>query len=990
MADRLDLYFRAHTVPVNFQEERWTGGHGSEPEQALIFHCATTADEKQELLFGAHICARLENSQYVAQEIGLFCRDEHPEELRVLKRFVKGSAFELGSFEEFRRKVFLKYLKAGARIVAYDAPHQISRIAIKSNKSLKKRRAFSFYFRVFKDKKTGKVRPSAFEPGLSIESLDASKAIFRLIKYKFHATDADREEEQEVSTVHVLDPKTLTAVLTGEAYTFASACEIFGAPVSRATKLRTRVTKRAIESLLRNVTAELELLNRLTHEFNRHPLALIPERCYSPATLAKGYFSAMGIKPPQQKFKIPDKINGIASQALFAGRAECTITRTPVPVTYVDFHAQFPSVSNLLQCREILCAENLEVRDCTASAREMMERTTLQDCFRPAFWKQLRWFALVEAHDDVLPIRAKFGKSEDCDPTLGWGFLISKQPFWVTGPDAIAAKLMTGKPLKILEAIEIVPHGVQPGLMPAKLHGHLEVNPLHDDLAVKLIELRSAVKAKNPKLAGGLKVAANSAAFGLLCQLNVKELSSASPLQVFSGEANYRTPPIEVWEQPAEFYCPVIASLVTGGSHLLCAMLERKVRDRGGQIAAMDTDSAMIVSTKNGGLVPCAGGEHRLEAYQVASGHSAIRALSFAAVDHIRDDFEALNLWKDTLKVPFLRLEAQNLSADGKRKQLYAYCVSAKLYFLFNLDGNKLLVRKPSGHGLGFLQAPYSIADWQRRTGRKWKEDLPPWIYEAWHFMLSRELDLPHKPPVWLKQPAAMSVPISTPQVLERLGCFKDVLRPFTMVSVPFAEREIDQLWAGYFIMPYRDKLDDLHGRPMVNVVSGATFYIHDKNSSTSRKSSGRLSLRTMEDEINHLLSRAESKFWSPNGSTCTSKTIGLLVRRHIVAGEFHYVGKEASTRWAGGLDLSMMAEAGIVDSTHETFREYERVVDQQYLEEIRTQAKEFSTKRLSRQSRLAECAIRSFKNGKNTIRPRSLRKLIRAIHDLQNKNVKN
>ena len=97
MADRLDLYFRAHTVPVNFQEERWTGGHGSEPEQALIFHCATTADEKQELLVGAYICAHLENSQYVAREIGLFYREAHPDELRVFKRFVKDSAYELGS-----------------------------------------------------------------------------------------------------------------------------------------------------------------------------------------------------------------------------------------------------------------------------------------------------------------------------------------------------------------------------------------------------------------------------------------------------------------------------------------------------------------------------------------------------------------------------------------------------------------------------------------------------------------------------------------------------------------------------------------------------------------------------------------------------------------------------------------------------------------------------------------------------------------------------
>jgi hypothetical protein len=84
--------------------------------------------------------------------------------------------------------------------------------------------------------------------------------------------------------------------------------------------------------------------------------------------------------------------------------------------------------------------------------------------------------------------------------------------------------------------------------------------------------------------------------------------------------------------------------------------------------------------------------------------------------------------------------------------------------------------------------------------------------------------------------------------------------------------------------------------------------------------------------------------------------------------------------------DLSMMAEAGALDPADETFREYERVVDAKYLEEIRAQVKQFSTKLLSRQSRVAECAIRSFKNGKNTIKPRTLRKLTRAIHDLQNK----
>jgi hypothetical protein len=70
--------------------------------------------------------------------------------------------------------------------------------------------------------------------------------------------------------------------------------------------------------------------------------------------------------------------------------------------------------------------------------------------------------------------------------------------------------------------------------------------------------------------------------------------------------------------------------------------------------------------------------------------------------------------------------------------------------------------------------------------------------------------------------------------------------------------------------------------------------------------------------------------------------------RRHIVAGDFHYIGKEASTRWAGGPDPSMMADAGALDPADETCREYERVVDAKYLDQIRTHAKQFSTRSLS------------------------------------------
>jgi hypothetical protein len=73
-----------------------------------------------------------------------------------------------------------------------------------------------------------------------------------------------------------------------------------------------------------------------------------------------------------------------------------------------------------------------------------------------------------------------------------------------------------------------------------------------------------------------------------------------------------------------------------------------------------------------------------------------------------------------------------------------------------------------------------------------------------------------------------------------------------------------------------------LYERPKVNVVSGETFFIHGKHSSTLRKSHGWLCLKTMEDEINQILSRSESKFSARNGGVCTSKATGRLARRHI------------------------------------------------------------------------------------------------------------
>ena len=74
-----------------------------------------------------------------------------------------------------------------------------------------------------------------------------------------------------------------------------------------------------------------------------------------------------------------------------------------------------------------------------------------------------------------------------------------------------------------------------------------------------------------------------------------------------------------------------------------------------------------------------------------------------------------------------------------------------------------------------------------------------------------------------------MAVPITTPQVLAGLSVFKDEVRPYTVMTVPFPKKEVDLLWTGHFIMPRQDQLNDLHGRTMVNIVSRETPHLRQE-----------------------------------------------------------------------------------------------------------------------------------------------------------------
>src|SRR5215469_4904371 len=70
------------------------------------------------------------------------------------------------------------------------------------------------------------------------------------------------------------------------------------------------VTITEIEYARQDVRCTAALLNAAKEEFDLHPIAISPDKAFSPASIAKAYLDTMGIIPPAKKFKVPNKILG--------------------------------------------------------------------------------------------------------------------------------------------------------------------------------------------------------------------------------------------------------------------------------------------------------------------------------------------------------------------------------------------------------------------------------------------------------------------------------------------------------------------------------------------------------------------------------------------------------------------------------------------------------------------------------------------------------
>ena len=415
----------------------------------------------------------------------------------------------------------------------------------------------------------------------------------------------------------------------------------------------------------------------------------------------------------------------------------------------------------------------------------------------------------------------------------------------------------------------------------------MSVNAVIKAIDKHVIEQRAANEA-NPALHYWLKILANSGSYGLFVELNPNE-SDATNIKVFSGDESFPTTS-DVVEDPGNWFAPHIASLITSGGRLLLGMLEKCINDAGGTFLFCDTDSAAIVSSKDG------------QQMTMPDGAKPITALSWAEAQDIVDRFETLNPYNHKLvSGSILKIHKLNWDRDKQRRQLFGYSIAAKRYALYTKTEKDIQIVEPKAHGLGYFYPP-------KDSPKEWKHETPLWIFEAWDWIMRGVLRLERNKPAWFDLPVMMKLTLSTPHHALRYLAKGPLTRPNNFMMIPQICR------FGYpqgvdpnkctFLTSFSSEREQWMQSKCINIHDSQSPIYELTDEYDGRKAMPKNFFMLLDSYQNH----PEAKSLGPKGKPCEFDTRGLLQRAHIVASwPPVYIGKESDKHWEEGEDLSLL-----------------------------------------------------------------------------------
>jgi len=963
------VFLRVHTREVDKKTRSGPEGklHDKWARFALVFDCETTIDIRQDLNFLWWRFCELKSGKYICQQEGLVYADllDAPS-IDLIRAYAlsKRAQVEEGCPEnilvqsrtEFVDGEFWQAIQAGAVIVCFNAPFDLSRLALDYREAQRKNSGWSMVMWRYEGK------PDSFKPKLRIKPKDSRSAFINLA--------GGDPNNRVVYRGRFLDLSVLGWSLRNRHMTLDGFLETFGLAGKMDHEPTGRVTKKELSYGRRDVERTVALLNAMKREYDGFPVGLSPERAMSAASITKAFLDEMGIQPPEKKFALPNRILGKCMQAYYGGRSEIRIRHHEVPVVVCDTTSEYPSVAGLLGLWPLLTAANLEVVDCTKEARQALESVTVGTILKPSKWSGLAFFASIKPSGDMLPVRALY--SEVGETNIGLNPLTAHEPIWYAGPDLAASKIATGRTPQIIGAFKLVPQGMQTG-MKTTVVGKRTIDPKKDDFFRVVIEERKKLPKSHPHYLL-LKIIAN-ALYGVFAELNKEEFgkNSAKQLDVFSGEHNFQQSTFLV-ERPGKLQFPPAAALITAGGRLMLTILERLVTDLGGNYLLTDTDSMLFVASKRGGLVQCPGGPHRTK-----QGDPAIKAITWKQVRGLCRRLNNLNPYDKTVVEEILKIEDSNFDHNGNQRQLYGLAVSAKRYVIYARENETIEIVKPSEHGLGIVYVPDKRPRYKPVNCKDQETSYPRWIVEAWERLLVehfRNLEDPENALVsqqlWFDNlPAIMRVRITTPNVLKALRKRDPgAAKPYNFAHSPIL---INPSSDCTLIAPGSKKFAEWIARDYTEIHTGQTVKLFSEYN-------GRfLTPQTLSSVIWRHYLHPEDKSLSPDGERCGPYTRGLLLRRPIQAmTPLIFIGKEIERRSQEGEDVSVLEHSGPV-KYHHGQRVKTRAADAGAI----ARARRFGLRQLMREAGTSQHSVQRFLEGK-PVHPATRARLEECVRRLE------
>jgi hypothetical protein len=940
---------------------------------AFVFDCETATGIRQDLTFLWWRFCELKNDIYICQQEGVVYADGLDQQLvKLIRNYAHRkradvedgcpTTIRVNSRTEFVNKTFWEALRMGAVIVCFNAPFDLSRLALEYRKARSKNTGWSTVLWRYR-RKADKLKPK-----LRIKPKDSRSAFINLA--------GGDPYTRLVYQGRFLDLSVLGWALRNKHLDLDGFLESFQLDKKMKHEPTGRVTKLELDYGRRDVERTVALLNAMKREYDGFPLELNPESAMSAASITKAFLNKMRVQRPAKKFNLPDETHGRCMQAYYGGRSEIRIRHQEMPVVVCDTTSEYPSVAALLNLWPLLIAADVKVEECTKEARNILNRTTIETLMNPSTWRELAFFASVRPADDILPVRSLY--SEIGATTIGLNPLTSDQPIWYAGPDLAASKLKTKRTPEVIEAFRIVPQGIQDGMSTTTI-GTRQIDPAKDDFFLSIIEERKTLPKAHPHYLL-LKIIANSL-YGIFAELNKYEYgkNKAKLLDVFSGEHAFDETTCVI-ERPGKWHFPPAAALITAGGRLMLSILERMAEDLGGTYLLTDTDSMLFVASEKGGLVPCPGGRRRLK-----GGAQAVRAITWKQVEQICAKLNGLNPYNRNFVDQILKIEDCNYDRAGNQHQLYGLAVSAKRYVVYTSRKSTRQIIKPSEHGLGIVYVPDKRKRYKPVDCKDQETSYPCWIVEAWQRLLSDHFrnvkdhtNALVSEDLWFsKFPAMMRIRVTTPNVMRALRKYDPAAgKPYNFALSPILVEPPPDCT---LITRFSKHPEDWLTQNYTEIHSGNTVKL------LAEYNGKQILPQTLSGILWRHYLHPEDKSLSHDGLRCDPYTRGLLLRRPIQAmTPFIFIGKEIERKSQEGEDISVLENRGPIRyQAGQTIKT--RAADAGLILRVERllRTKRVSKRRLTRESGVYQHSVERFLSGAR-LHPSTRVRLARAVEKLE------